>query len=436
MVNVIVKQIIGRAGTGKTTYAKRVAAHHLKHNKTVYCLSLTHSAVQNMRDRGFPSGCIFSTLHSFFRIDFTGEVIGCYLPFNVLIIDEFSLISSNLLDKCIRSIFKAGNGYGTECEVYLVGDPLQLGSINGNNSIEYTLLDKAFNALPIKELPVNMIVPIIRHWGSLCINSPLITELTERSKILTNNYRSNDTIMKLVEEIIFKGNLLEIIPLLRPSDDIVKLVRDHGYTVISSTYNTLKIINDRVRTEKNALTYHDWKYMPNERVYMTINTNALYNGEMVTILTADDTSITIDSHNGKNIITDLYIRNIDGITVNDKIPIAIPSYLYSFHKSQGLEFDNVAICIDNLFEFSMLYTGITRAKKNVVFFTMNSMIYNELEKLTGFSVKFSALNELHDKLAQNEIMAQNTCDILRNYVNTGTVELNAINNIYTDISDK
>ena len=101
MVRIQIKQVIGKAGTGKTTYAKKIAAHHTKHNKTVYCLALTHNAVENMRRKGFPSKCVFSTIHSFFRIDFTGDVMGSYLPFDVLIIDE----AQDLDNKYIGSLF-------------------------------------------------------------------------------------------------------------------------------------------------------------------------------------------------------------------------------------------------------------------------------------------------------------------------------------------
>jgi hypothetical protein len=432
MVKITIKQVIGRAGTGKTTYAKKVAEYHLKRNKMIYCLSLTHSAVENMRRRGFSSKCNFSTLHSFFRIDFSGEVMGCYLPFDVLIIDEFSLISSDLLDKCIRSIFKFGDNDLHECEIYLVGDPLQLGSINTTETIEYTVLDKALHVLPLNTIPVDNIMPIIRHWGSLCINSPLVNGLTSRSKILANNYRSNDTIMKLVEDIVFKGNLLELLPNLYTSDEIVKRVRDNGYTVIASSYNTLKKINERVRTEANTLKYHNWLYSPNETVYLTINTSSLYNGEYATLLTADATSVTIKTDHGKNVITDMFIRNFDGLNINEKVPIVMPAYLYTFHKSQGLEFDNVAICIDNLFEFPMLYTGITRSKKNVIFFTMNSLLYKDIDE----TVNIKSFKDIYTLSGTDESLKNSVQNILQKYINSGTLEITTINDIYKNITDE
>ena len=299
----------------------------------------------------------------------------------------------------------------------------------------FMVLNKAVHVLPIKELPIENIVPIISHWGSLCINSPLVTELTSRSKVLTANYRSNDTIMKLVEEIVFNGNLLEILPLLYNSDDVVKMIRNDNYTVIASKYNTLKILNDRARIGKNYLTYHDWKYIPNEPVYLTMNTGSSYNGEEAILLTADATSVTIDTIHGKNIITDMFICNVEGINSNGKVPIVMPSYLYTFHKSQGLEFDNVAICIDDLFDFSMMYTGITRARKNVVFFTMNSMLYKDIEETIKEPIKYDSLKDIHTRCSTDNALRDSIQEILQKYINSGTLDLNAINNIYKDICD-
>ena len=428
MVKIAIKHVIGRAGTGKTTYAKRVAEYHIKRHKTVYCLSFTHSAVENMRRRGFHPSCHFSTLHSFFRIDYNDDtVMGCYKPFDVLIIDEFSLIASSLMDNCLKSIYRNGSSIGISgCEVYLVGDPLQLGAVNGSDSISYSLLDTVLDIIPYSTINRCSLTRIIRHWSRLCINSTLVRELTINSITLTTNHRSADSITGLVESIVMNGDYTKIIPLLRTSDDVVRLVRDEHYTVLSSKYDVLKIINQRVRL-MDALDYHGWKFVCNEYVYMTVNTGKLYNGQCVTLLNADNSSITLDTPDGKNVITDMYIRTVDGNKLNDKIPIAMPAYLYTFHKAQGLEFDNVAICIDDLFEFPMLYTGITRARKNVVFFTMNSLFISDLESILNAPLNHSTIESLP---SITESVYNKLNGAIIGYVNGGTEEMNIIRNIY------
>ena len=431
MVFVTIKQVIGRAGTGKTTYAKRVAEYHIKRNKKVYCLSITHSAVENMRRKGFPSNCQFSTIHSFFRVNFEGSVIGCYKDFDVLIIDEFSLVSADILVNCIRSIYASANKLAlTNCQLYLFGDPLQLGGFNINDTIDFTTLNEAFKVIPVQTIQIDYLTPIIRHWARLCINHTFVKDLTERTLMLTTNHRSNDSVMQLVENIVMNGNSIYILKYLYTTDDIIKAIRDEGYVVIASRYDILKRINERVYIDNDELLYHDWRYRKGESVYMTMNTNALFNGEIVTLVDAKDTSITIEGENGKDIITDLYLSKVLNEKINYMVPIAMPTYLYTFHKSQGLEFDNVAICIDDLFEFPMLYTGITRASKNVKFFTMNSMLLAELDTFFGTTFNCSKMASFNDSLLADASKLETLNGILSKYVNNGSVEINAIKNIY------
>ena len=432
MVTVTVKQIIGRAGTGKTTYAKRVAEHYIKRRKTVYCLSLTHNSVENMRKRGFPSECKFSTIHSFFRINYSGEVIGCYKSFDVIIIDEFSLISSELLVTCIKSIYGASKELAiADCQVYLVGDPLQIGAVNPDETITFSSLDRAIKLLPIKDLPVEKVMPIIRHWSRLCINHPYIKDLTEKSLTLTTNHRSDDSIMEIVNNTIMNGEFKDILLNLITTDEVVKNIRENGYTVIASRYDILHRLNERVRIEADSLSYHDWYYIKGEDVYITVSTNTLFNGERVRLVDAQKTSITIDGPNGRDVITDLFIKN----TTNDKanhIPLAIPTYLYTFHKSQGLEFDNVAICIDDLFEFPMLYTGITRARKNVKFFTMKSLLVTEIENIIGKPFNRAAIDEFYNNHSTDNDKQKSLNKLLMGYINSGSIEINAINGLYIE----
>ena len=436
MVRILIKQVIGRAGTGKTTYAMKVAKFHVKCGRSVYCLSLTHNAVENMRRRGFPSECIFMTMHAFFRIDYTGDVIGSYLQFDVLIIDEFSLISSDIMDKCIKSIFKQYTDDFSERQLYLIGDPLQLGTINFNESVRYDTLNKAFHILPINDIPIDNLIPIIRHWASLCINSTLVTELTARSKVLTKNHRSEDAIMKLIDDVIFNRNLLEILPKIRTPDEVIRSIKNDNYTVIASTYDILRKINERVRLEEDTLMYHEWRYIPNESVYSTVTTDSLYNGERAILLGADATSVTIDTDHGRTIISDIFLRNVNGININEKIPIVMPTYLYTFHRAQGLEFDNIAICIDHLFEFPMLYTGMTRARKNIIFFTMNSLLYRNIDEALNDTVKCYSFKNIYERSLSDYMLRESLQRILQKYIYSGTLELTAVNNIYKDISYK
>ena len=68
-----------------------------------------------------------------------------------------------------------------------------------------------------------------------------------------------------------------------------------------------------------------------------------------------------------------YLYQIDYVDDENITPVKyfplIPAYLSTFHKSQGKTYNNVIICVDDLFDFTMLYTGITRARESVLFYT-------------------------------------------------------------------
>ena len=225
------------------------------------------------------------------------------------------------------------------------------------------------------------------------------------------------------------GDNSEVLKNLYTSDEIVRMVKEDGYTVIASRYDILKRINERIHID-NELMYHDWCYRAGESVYITVSTNTLFNGEIVTLVDAKDTSVTIEGKNGKDIITDMYVSNVLDEKISSTVPIVLPTYLYTFHKSQGLEFDDVAICIDDLFAFPMMYTGITRARKNVKFFTMNARLFAELDTIFGTTVNRTIVREFYNdpSIDANKCNAIN--DILSNYINNGTIEMNAIKNIY------
>ena len=63
----------------------------------------------------------------------------------------------------------------------------------------------------------------------------------------------------------------------------------------------------------------------------------------------------------------IYISRIeDG--PNSYYPI-LPANMITVHRSQGKGYDNVIICVDNLFDICMLYTAVTRARKEVLFYS-------------------------------------------------------------------
>ena len=56
--------------------------------------------------------------------------------------------------------------------------------------------------------------------------------------------------------------------------------------------------------------------------------------------------------------------------MNDKHIFPVGPYnLLTVHKSQGYTLENVIVCIDNMFEVSMMYTAATRASNSLMFYS-------------------------------------------------------------------
>ena len=72
----------------------------------------------------------------------------------------------------------------------------------------------------------------------------------------------------------------------------------------------------------------------------------------------------------------------------------LPNNLITYHKAQGKTIDNVILCVDNVFEFSMLYTGLTRAKNNVLLFSFSEQIKDIKNVNTIYEYLNIMINEL------------------------------------------
>ena len=62
----------------------------------------------------------------------------------------------------------------------------------------------------------------------------------------------------------------------------------------------------------------------------------------------------------------------------------MPAYAVTVHKSQGSEFDNVIIIVpqnpSSLLDRSMIYTAVTRAKKNVFILSQNDALEQAIRR--------------------------------------------------------
>ena len=332
--------IQGIAGTAKTTTLAKIIAK-LPKDINFIALAYTHHAVKNLLSKvkqysPYINSNKFKTIHSYFRIDFKNDFfMGSNKNDNKYIfIDEFSMIDKELFKRIIYD-----SKLHNVKEIFLAGDFLQLATIGSlKDFINISTLKKILKNDNNINININSIEPL-RHFDSSCLTlANRIVEKTVQYRNTNNHFLDN-----------FMNNTfnehLEDMPYVN-FDECIKLLQNN-YTLIASTYKTLDIFkNELYEVPKKG-----------DFIYGTETINDIINGNIYVIM---------------NIENDIVLaRDIesDELIFFNKPYKFYPLNLYTFHKSQGLTFKNVIICTDNLFEFPMLYTGITRASNDIKFYS-------------------------------------------------------------------
>lgn len=345
------KFIIGEAGTAKTTTLKTIQDNF---KKSFVCLAFTHSAANNMIEKGLTN---VKTLHSFFRIMPNTTFINLpnELP-KLIIIDEFSLIPVDLLESIFKNIEKTGQSTTVVC----AGDLLQLPPISESSEVDLSKLDcsrvKLKGCCSLEDAR-----KIFYDLGRTLFVSDYY--INNKKLVLTKNFRCGTDVMDVLTKVLSTG-ICEISPL--PNDE--------SYVFIASTYENLKKMYQKKKTTiKTRMGFVE--YNSDKEYVLTENINEdFYNGDYVKIASLNvNEGITITKSNCSCLIQ-----------VNKKYgcyPL-LPSNYLSIHYAQGRGFNNVCLCVDDLFEIGMLYTAITRAKNKICFCSFKEQTKVDVSDIT------------------------------------------------------
>ena len=326
--------LLGRAGTGKT-YTLVNLLNRLKPdpNKTIVC-TYTGKASSRIRElfreydlQDYKALTIHKTCASnfnskFFRNEY--NIIDCAY----LIIDEVSMIPREILSKLLQAV-------PSHVKIIFAGDDAQLPPVNDTSIIP--------------ELESLDFVNTVR---------------------LTQVFRSEDAVLgqaynvlgrKSIDYNLFGEDMKEL---------VLKLISD-GYQILTNTRKLAKDINMIVQESKNDITkcFDDYKYNLKDRVMIIANSSArnVSNGDTGMIVDFDERGICVR--------LDLEDREV--FYKYEDTEEIVPAYAFTVHKSQGSEYENVAVFVDSqpkLNTNNLLYTGITRAKKNIKVYVPDEMV--------------------------------------------------------------
>lgn len=350
-----IKIITGGPGTGKTTTINGlVCAYKEMHpKKTIACCAPTGRAAQRMSES---TGMEASTIHRLieyqpFDNEATHKDASDPLDADIIIIDEFSMVDTKLFAMFLTAI---KNG----ALILIVGDPEQLPSVGPGN-----LLHDLINSGKIESYSLDTVYRQ-KDESSILVNAENIkngiTELKTGLDFEIHNFETMEEVKEKIKEITREHY---------DHDD------PYSMQVLTSTttgpigvVSLNNIIQEIVNTKENGLKRKDYSYKKGDKVMMLRNNydKGYFNGDIGTITNIDE--IGINAHiNGEDF-------RIERTLLQD---ISL-SYAMTIHKSQGSEFSTVVVVLPNrpriLLKRNLLYTAVTRAKKNVILITVEDSL--------------------------------------------------------------
>ncbi len=321
--------IIGGPGTGKTHTAGALLSLLAKSDMSIGCAAPTGKAAERLKGTFSVES---RTLHSLLGIGKDPADVAPLLPYDLLIVDEASMIDPHLFTLLLQRIPPHGR-------LLLIGDPDQLPPVEGGSFFS-----------PLAELYIQ------KGW-------------TER---LAVSHRTANQALLDFAEAVRTGNIPkvgELFPLFYSASK----EPPEGIRVLSPFKSAVDEINRKAF--QRALRRGETTFP------ILLSKNApslsLWNGELGTIELAGATQFNDLRCHPKAVAT------ISGKTFP---PTALPpfdlAYALTIHKSQGSEEESISLLLPPKAELSraLLYTAITRAKKSFTIYGEKEPFFQALDR--------------------------------------------------------
>ncbi len=349
--------ITGGPGTGKTTIIKSIVNLYQEIYKKsklelldeVTLLAPTGRAAKRITET---VGIKASTIHRFlkwnketnkFKVNEHNKV-----NTKLVIIDEASMIDTYLFDSLLKGLY-----YDTK--IILVGDYNQLPSVGSGQILKDIIESNVFNVVELTELyrqkENSNIITFADDINRGIYNLSLFNKEDDLTYISCDSYNLIDKFSELCYSYqdYDPNELIILAPMYKTINGI-----DNLNLIAREIFNPKS-------DDKEEMMIGDIKYRELDKVILLINMpdDDVYNGDIGIIC-------EIDKFNNE-----IYI-DFDGNIVKfnkSKFTNFKLGYVTSIHKSQGSEFKVVIMIMLNEFNRmlyrKLLYTGVTRAKKNL-----------------------------------------------------------------------
>ena len=386
--------ITGGPGTGKTTIIKSIVDIFKELNKKnlnwedkITLLAPTGRAAKRMMEAvNFPA----STIHRFLKWNKDNNTFGVNeynkVKTEIVIIDEASMVDTYLMDSLLRGLY-----YDTK--IILVGDFNQLPSVGPGEILKDLILSNKFKVIELNEL----------------------YRQKENSNIITFAYNINNgiydnSIYNISDDLTYIS--ADSYNLYEKFSELCFAYKDYNYNdliILAPMYKTVNGIDNlneiarsifNPKNNQNEIVIGDTKYLEGDKVIELVNMpdDSIYNGDIGIIE-------SIDKEKGEIYID--FDGNLVKYNKSNFMNFRL-GYVTSIHKSQGSEYKVVIIIMLN--EYSrmlyrkLLYTGVTRAKKNLYILGEESAIRkainsNEIHKRC--TTLLDMVNKMYEEVSIN-----------------------------------
>lgn len=355
--------ISGSPGTGKSTCIDTIVKSAKASHYSIALASPTGKASMRMKEI---TGHEASTIHKLLKIGMDNKKGIDTLDYDIVVIDETSMLDISLAYMLLSSV-KSGS------HVVFVGDADQLPSVGPGNFLNDIIYSKLF--------PTVFLNTIYRQGeGSIiAFNAKKIKDgkfIESGTDFIHFDLEDPDDIVGVIKSIAQKY----------PEVQVLTPTRKGALSVSILNRELQQIVNPG---EKKEISFFIKTFKEGDRVMQLKNDyeKGVFNGETGVIRSIDEEDETVE------------IDFIDKIVTYEKYELDDISVAYAstVHKFQGSETDVVAVVLHPsqyiLLQRKLLYTAITRAKKQVFLIGARKAIWTAI-KNTSSSKRYSNLLNL------------------------------------------
>jgi len=416
----------GGPGTGKSTLILEIILYYLNKNNFINIglsaptgkassrlkESLDYKKKSDFKDEIDKVEC--QTLHRWIynTINKSGKLKYNLKELDIFVIDEMSMVNIDLFEIILNSLAK-------DCKLLLVGDANQLPPINSSSIWNYIFSSLTKN--PFDSSIVNL-EKVYRNSGDIVELSKLIFNKNKNTfndkvdQIYKNKIPSNINIIKNKNKSIPENLFNKINLHLQNLKDSICLLSNKSYIFNQEIDNLYDCENNLVAEIFKKLNSQIVLCKTNSGIWgvndinkLILNQNNLYNflkweEGMPIMCTENNNDLGISNGDigviiGKGNLRKFLFRKFNkfnnqvaALIEPHKLKNIVPAIALTIHKSQGSESDNVyilwnqninnsnyiddnnqkKIILKDNFERRLFYTAITRAKKNLTVYYLNT----------------------------------------------------------------